>query len=447
MMNQAFLDYYRCPERFADFDLARSLSEDSGYFRFGHDTICYGRCSSGLRGELAGDGLHDASGDIRIDGSTLRLPFDPTQVINNLRYERYVANSHEGKKGLTAKGILRNTYYLVRPLMPVSVRRHFQRIHLRGWERMPFPDWPVDRTVERIVEKLLVLSLKAQAGDRMPFIWFWPHGLPSCAIITHDVETSSGRDFCSHLMDINDSLAIKTSFQIVPEKRYAVSQSFLNRIRERGFEINIHDLNHDGYLFSDQEEFLRRAKRINQYAREYGASGFRSGAMYRNVDWYNVFEFSYDMSVPNVAHLDPQRGGCCTVMPYFIGKILELPLTTTQDYSLFHILDDYSIELWKRQIELITEKHGLVSFIIHPDYIIEKRARDAYKGLLGYLAQLRSEGKTWIALPGEVDLWWRQRSQMKLVPEGGTWRVEGQGKERARIAYACLEGDRLVYTL
>ncbi len=445
-MNQAFLDYYRCPERFADFGLAGPLSEDSGYFRFGADTVCYGQCSFALRGELPGDGLHDASGEVIKDGSTLRLPFDPSQIINNLRFERYVANSYGSTRGLGAKKILRNTYYLMRPLMPVTVRRHFQRIHLKGWESLPFPHWPVDRTVQYIAEKLLVLSLKVQAIDKIPFIWFWPHGLPSCAIVTHDVETASGRDFCSQLMDIDDSLAIKTSFQIVPEKRYAVSESFLNSIRERGFELNIHDLNHDGHLFGEQEEFLRRAKRINRYAKEYGAAGFRSGAMYRNVDWYDVFNFSYDMSVPNVAHLDPQRGGCCTVMPYFIGKILELPLTTTQDYSLFHILNDYSIGLWKRQIALIREKHGLVSFIIHPDYILEKRARESYKALLGYLAQLRSEGKIWIALPREVDRWWRQRSQMKLVPEGNTWRVEGPGKEQARIAFACLEGDRLAYS-
>jgi len=67
--------------------------------------------------------------------------------------------------------------------------------------------------------------------------------------------------------------------------------------------------------------------------------------MYRNGDWYDVFDFSYDMSVPNVAHLEPLRGGCCTVMPYFIGTILELPLTATQDYSLFHILNDYTLDL------------------------------------------------------------------------------------------------------
>jgi hypothetical protein len=62
------------------------------------------------------------------------------------------------------------------------------------------------------------------------------------------------------------------------------------------------------------------------YAKEYNEAGFRSPVMYPNLDWYAELGFSYDMSVPNVAHLDPQRGGCCTVMPYFIGDQLELPL-------------------------------------------------------------------------------------------------------------------------
>ena len=38
-------------------------------------------------------------------------------------------------------------------------------------------------------------------------------------------------------------------------------------------------------------------------------------AVYRNLDWYAALEFKYDMSVSNVAHLDPQRGGCCTSSP------------------------------------------------------------------------------------------------------------------------------------
>ena len=93
--------------------------------------------------------------------------------------------------------------------------------------------------------------------------------------------------------------------------------------------MNLHDLNHDGQLFADKADVpAQRAQRINEYAREFGCDGFRSGAMYREQDWFDAFEFSYDMSVPNAAHLEPQRGGCCTVMPYFVGNILELPLTT-----------------------------------------------------------------------------------------------------------------------
>ena len=113
--------------------------------------------------------------------------------------------------------------------------------------------------------------------------------------------------------------------------------------------------------------------------------------MYREQSWFDALEVSYDMSVPNVAHLEPQRGGCCTVMPYFIGDILELPLTTIQDYSLFHILGDYSIALWKKQIDLLIAGNGLVTLLAHPDYLIEKRAEAVYRDLLAHVRQLCEE--------------------------------------------------------
>jgi len=153
------------------------------------------------------------------------------------------------------------------------------------------------------------------------------------------------------------------------------------------------------------------------------------------------------MSVPNVAHLDPQRGGCCTVMPYCVGKLLELPVTTTQDYSLFHILNDYSIDLWQRQIDLIMEKHGLVSFIVHPDYITNNRERQVYEVLLAHLAKLRAESGLWVTTPGEVARWWRQRMEMRIIEDGDGLRIEGPGKERGRIAYASEQDGRLVFTL
>ena len=70
---------------------------------------------------------------------------------------------------------------------------------------------------------------------------------------------------------------------------------------------------------------------------------------------------------------------------------------------------------------------------------------EVYKELLEYLAQLRSERNVWIALPGEVNDWWRDRRRMTLVRSGSTWCIEGPGSDRARIAYASLHGDSVTY--
>ena len=51
-----------------------------------------------------------------------------------------------------------------------------------------------------------------------------------------------------------------------------------------------------------------------------------------------------------------------------------------------------------------------------------------------------------MALPGEINRWWRNRQRMTLVQSADGWRIEGPDSERARVAYATLEDDRLVYT-
>jgi hypothetical protein len=92
--------------------------------------------------------------------------------------------------------------------------------------------------------------------------------------MTHEVETRLGRDYCPALMEIDDAFGIKASFQIIPEDRYLVGPEFLQNIRERGFEIAVHDLNHDGHLYRDRNQFLKRAAKINSYGKEFGAKLF-----------------------------------------------------------------------------------------------------------------------------------------------------------------------------
>lgn len=447
LIDPAFCDYYRCPENFAAFTLAGELSEDSGYFSLGPDLICYGRSSAGFRVEDAARELYNVAKHVVADGSSLKLPFNASEIVANFRYERYRSHFNDHKKASTGASTLRNGYYFVRPLLPVSVRQYLQRIHLHGWYDISFPRWPVDASVERTFEKLLMLLLQARSMDYVPFIWFWPDGYPSCAMMTHDVETERGRDFCSRLMDLDDAYGVKASFQIVPERRYAVSTAFIDSIWNRGFEVNVHDLNHDGHLVGDRVRFRARAKRINEYARAYRAAGFRSGSLYRALDWWQDLDVSYDMSVPSVGHLEAQRGGCCSVTPFFVGHILELPVTAVQDYSLFHILRQFSVDLWVKQIDAISRQHGLLTFIVHPDYVIEHHARNTYTRLLAHLARLREDGHIWMALPQQVNKWWRQRADMRLVCGRTGWTIEGEGRERAQVAYASLQGDRLIYTL
>jgi hypothetical protein len=424
---------------------SRAADEVPGFFHFGPDLVCYGTSTSGTSDEFSTAHRYDALNAIQVTNSGTILPFEFSSVIENLRRERYVEQLCYNDNPIARNGLLRKAYYSVRELLPVGIRRPLQKAYFKGWQDIPFPGWPVDFTVDFLHEELLKLAMRAQGVDRIPFIWFWPDGAAACSVLTHDVETSAGRDFSSTLMDMDVSQGFRASFQVIPEMRYVVPESYWSEIRSRGFEFNVHDINHDGCLFQDKSEFERRAKLINHYIQKYGARGFRAGSMYRNVEWYNFFDFSYDMSVPNVAHLEPQRGGCCTVMPYFVGNILELPLTTAQDYSLFNILEDYSIDLWKKQINLILARHGLMSFLSHPDYLINSKPRAVYASLLSYLREICDRNNVWHALPGDVDRWWRARSLMNLVQDNDVWRIEGPESHRARVAYADLDGDRLVY--
>ncbi len=439
---QALEEIFRCPESFFRLTVNEKLSTSPGYFDFGGDATCFGRCAA--KTSSSPRELPDLFGLASVNDDGVKLPFDPNEVIQNLRLERY-ADYHRPTNWFYK--LQKSLYYYLRPLTTASVRSSVQRFRARNWKEQKFPRWPVDTTVENLSQRLLLMSLEARGVDRVPFIWFWPDGARGCVVMTHDVETEQGNRACAELMDIDDSHGIKASFQVVPEGRYKVSPSFVDLARTRGFEIGIQDLNHDGRLYDNRDEFLRRAAKINQYGSQYNARGFRSAVLYRNPEWFHALEFSFDMSIPNVAHLDPQPGGCCTVMPYFIGDVLELPVTTTQDYMLFHILEERSIELWKTQIDIILSKNGMAHFIVHPDYVMAEEFKPLYRELLGHLREHCTSNSVWMGLPTEVDYWWRSRSQMSLVRQGSSWRIEGPEADRAVLAYAKNVDGRLTYEL
>src|SRR5215471_18380329 len=201
MASNPVVDYFRCPP-LPPFEVRGQLSDSKGFFRFGKHAICYGHVA-GHTSPLVNRDLFDAVEHVSHERGIIGLPFDPDEAINNLRYERYV-NGSAGRRWVEQSWV-KDIYYRLRPMMPVSLRKHLQQIYLRDWKSIAFPSWPVDRSVDMLFEKLIVIAMRSLNVDRLPFVWFWTEGYAACAILTHDVETTAGRNFCEKLMDFDDA--------------------------------------------------------------------------------------------------------------------------------------------------------------------------------------------------------------------------------------------------
>ncbi len=131
-MEQVLAAYYRLPGDLQSGVVFEEPSAKPGLFRFGSRAVCSGRCRSGVTGNGGSAELHDASNDVHIVESKIHLPFDPCEVIDNLRRERYVSELLPGQKRSFNCVLIRNAYYFVRELLPISVRRYFHRAYLKG---------------------------------------------------------------------------------------------------------------------------------------------------------------------------------------------------------------------------------------------------------------------------------------------------------------------------
>lgn len=427
-------DFYRCPT-----DLLPALDSPGGslhapgFFLLGEDLICYGPAALNTAPTLSGSGLADAMASSALPGG---LPFNPTAIRDCLVFERYPAQDDSRVSRLLSGDLIHKAYYRARQFMPTALRTVLQRFYLQDWRQIRFPKWPVDTTVDDLARRVLEFAMRASGLDRLPFVWFWPAGAHSALCMTHDVESQRGLDFVPTLIQDDRSNGIQAAYQFIPEGRYKLTPEILTAVRNAGCEVNLHGLDHEGDLFRSRAAFEQDLKWINDYLEKYQSGGFRSPCMYRNADMIRQLKISYDMSIPNVAHLEPQRGGCCTTFPFFNGDVLEIPLTMVQDYSLFHVLGQYSIELWLQQMDIVLSRNGIISFNVHPDYIQSEQRRSIYSDLLQAISQRRQNLGLWVATPGQVNDWWRLRQRMSVVREGDYYRVAGPGSAKAAIGLA-----------
>jgi len=182
---------YRCPEKLCEFTLSGEHSSDGKPFRYVDSVVSHRRTFSRIHGQRPVVSLVDLAHAITTDCGRPHLPFDPNEIIEDLRLERYV--DAWGSK-LSARSVLRRLYYVLRPFMSFSMRGQIQRLYTRTKREQTFPHWPVDTTVEDLCQRFLLIFMEAAGLDEIPFIWFWPRRARGCVMMAHDVETEAGRD-------------------------------------------------------------------------------------------------------------------------------------------------------------------------------------------------------------------------------------------------------------
>ena len=142
--------YFRCPDEYTRVTCEDALSIPMGYFRFGEGVTLFGRLAGNSVSPDPGPEIYDAARGVRIGDGVICLPFDLSDVVDNLQREAYVEEWRHG-----ALSSLSKPYYFIRPLLPVGMRRHLQKLYLRGWDKLSFPRWPVDCSVDNLMERLL----------------------------------------------------------------------------------------------------------------------------------------------------------------------------------------------------------------------------------------------------------------------------------------------------
>ncbi len=298
--------------------------------------------------------------------------------------------------------IINTVYYTVKPLLP----RWFQLWMRR---KVALRKLPAYSDVWPILEK---------AGEKPEGFDHWPEGKEFAVVLTHDVELIGGHNRVKKLLKIEKDLGFCSSFNFVPE-RYDVSPELRAFVESEGFEVGVHGLNHDGKLFQSRKIFNERAPKINQYIKDWGVTGFRSPAMHHDLDWIHDLNLDYDLSTFDTDPFEPQADGVETIFPFWLEKngtgYVELPYTLAQDFTPYILMKFEDIDIWKKKVDWIVKKGGMVLVNVHPDYVafdgdkpgIQEFPVAMYEELLKYIKE-NYAGRYWHGLPRDIAKFWKE---------------------------------------
>lgn len=293
-------------------------------------------------------------------------------------------------------------YYSIKKLIPRRSQLTLRRKLISILSRKSTDVWPV-------CEKA------ASAPDGWPG---WPDDKKFALVLTHDVDTQRGHDNCLKIVEMEEKLGFRSSFNFVVDD-YPVSFELRQELVKRGFEVGVHGLTHDPSLYKSITEFKKQARRINQILDEWNAVGFRSPSMYHNLEWLTFLDIAYDASTFDTDPFEPIPNGAETIFPFAVHSnngrkgYIELPYTLAQDFTLFILMNQTDISFWTRKLDWIASHGGMALINVHPDYLncLADKAAETYPAIyyqqfLEYILQ-QYDGLFWHVLPRDMANFWK----------------------------------------
>lgn len=318
-------------------------------------------------------------------------------------------------------------YYLVKRLIPSALRHRLNAAAVRARRRNGFPGWPCESALCELRRKWLRDAFEMLGVSDGWHIGFWPGGARCCIVLTHDVESLKGFARMERIAEIEERHGFRSSWNL-PLAQYPIDWGRVAQLQARGFEFGAHGLCHDGRLFRSERDFAALGPMVERLAAEHGLRGFRAPSTLRDVHAIATMDFDFDSSFSDTDPYEPQPGGTCSLFPFFLARLVELPYTLPQDHTMVHLLRRSPLPLWTMKANWIAALGGMILTLIHPDYCGEGAYLDAYQELLKRLADLDG---AWRALPSEVARWWRLRARMQLQVENGRPLISGEESDRA----------------
>ncbi len=342
----------------------------------------------------------------------IKIPHFKNPDIEYYLYEKYQSKAGSWK---------RHIFYNVKPFIPRFLQLALRKKYVKIQSKKTFPAWPIEPILVDRVDDFLRAVIEHNGKSYIHRIAPWPQKKKFAFVITHDVEWDSGLQQAPRIAEIEKEFGFISSWNIVPE-RYPIDWKIVDRLRDFGCEIGVHGFSHDGKLFQSKKIFMERVRKINDHAKQWGAVGFRSESTLRNIEWMPALNMEYDSSFPDTDPYEPQPGGCCSIWPYFIQQIVELPLTLAQDHTLFEILNRTDISLWEQKVNWIEEHGGLALINVHPDYMSTPERLKLYESFLVFMSQKKH---MWQAPARETARWWRNRNDCSLINRDDRLNITG----------------------